>query len=229
MSAGSPARWVREQSLSLFFGALFLFTLVGQALAGWHQFNDQQLADGMGRLSLGQYLTSADFAVDVTENWQSEYLQFLVFLVAGIWLFQKGSTESKKLDRPGLESDEDQEVGPHAADDSPPWAAAGGWRTGVFSSSLTLMMSAIFLVSWLAQSVAGWAAFNETRLAQLQDPITWGQYLLDADFWARTLQNWQSEFLAVGSMVILSVYLRQRGSAQSKPVGAAHEETADEG
>ena len=86
-------------------------------------------------------------------------------------------------------------------------------------------MSAIFLASWAAQLVAGWAAFNETRLQNLQDPLTVGAYALNADFWARTLQNWQSEFLAVGSMAIFTVYLRQRGSPESKPVGTPHDET----
>ena len=79
-------------------------------------------------------------------------------------------------------------------------------------------MGLVFIASWLVRSVAGWAAFNETRLQQVQDPISWGYYLLNADFWARTLQNWQSEFLAVGAMAVLSIYLRQRGSSQSKPV-----------
>ena len=90
-------------------------------------------------------------------------------------------------------------------------------------------MGLIFVISWFAQSFAGWASFNETRLERLQDPITWGSYVLNADFWSRTLQNWQSEFLAVGSMVVLSIYLRQRGSPESKPVGEAHTRTAVEG
>jgi hypothetical protein len=90
-------------------------------------------------------------------------------------------------------------------------------------------MAAIFLASWLVQSVAGWAAYNETRLQRLQDPVGWGSYLVNADFWARTLQNWQSEFLAVGSMAVLSIYLRQRGSPESKPVGQPHHSTGVEG
>ena len=90
-------------------------------------------------------------------------------------------------------------------------------------------MGAIFLGSWLVQSVAGWVAFNEERLQQLQNPIPWRAYLLDADFWSRTLQNWQSEFLAVGTMAVLAIYLRQRGSSQSKPVGEPHESTGIEG
>ena len=163
---------------------------------------------------------SASFAVDVDENWQSEYLQFLVYILATVWLLQIGSPEFKELDKPGEESDEEQKVGEYAEPSSPLWAAAPGLRRVVFSWSLALVMGLIFVLSWFAQSFAGWAAYNEIRLQQLQDPLSWGSYLLNADFWARTLQNWQSEFLAVGSMAVLSSYLRQRGSSQSKPVGA---------
>lgn len=222
-------KFVRECSLSLAFGVLFLAALVGQAIAGWKQLNAQQVAEGLGRLTLPQYLTSADFAVDVAENWQSEYLQFLLYLLLTVWLLQKGSPESKELDSAGRESEKEQKIGRYATADSPRWARVGGWRTGVYSSSLALAMAAIFLTSWLAQSVAGWAAFNETRLQRLQDPVGWGAYLLNADFWARTLQNWQSEFLAVGSMAVLSIYLRQRGSPESKPVGQPHHSTGVEG
>lgn len=99
----------------------------------------------------------------------------------------------------------------------------------MYSNSLALVMGTIFLLSWLAQSIAGFSAFAEQQLANLQDPGTWGEYVLSPEFWGRTLQNWQSEFLAVASMVILAVYLRQRGSPESKPVGAAHTETDVEG
>ena len=221
--------FVRHNSLSLFFGGLFLATLVGQAFAGWKQFNQSQTADQLGRIGLVDYLTSASFAVDVAENWQSEYLQFLLYVLATVWLLQRGSPESKELDRAGSESDEDQRIGPYATEASPRWARAGGGRTRVFSWSLGLVMGTIFLLSWFAQSLGGWAAFNETRLQQLQDPLSWGGYLLNADFWSRTLQNWQSEFLAVGSMAVLSIYLRQRGSPESKPVGSPHTSTGIEG
>jgi hypothetical protein len=222
-------RFVRESSLSLVFGVLFLAALVGQAVAGWKQVNPEQVAEGLGRLTLPQYLTSADFAVNVAENWQSEYLQFLLYLLLTVWLLQKGSPESKELDRAGRESAQDQKIGEYATAESPRWARVGGWRTSIYSWSLALVMAAIFLASWLVQSIAGWAAFNETRLQRMQDPIGWGAYLMDADFWARTLQNWQSEFLAVGSMAVLSIYLRQRGSPESKPVGQPHHSTGVEG
>ncbi|MDQ6525731.1 hypothetical protein RB608_19095 [Nocardioides sp. LHD-245] len=222
-------RRLKEHSLGLFFGVLFVAALIGQAFAGWHAFNAQQAADGLGTLSLGRYLTSSDFAVDVSENWQSEYLQFLFYIAATVWLLQRGSPESKELDNAGLESDEAQKVGPYADERSPRWAAVGGIRTTILSWSLTLTMGTIFLLSWLAQSIAGQVARNEERLASLQDPIGWTDYVLSADFWSRTLQNWQSEFLAVGSMAVLAIYLRQRGSPESKPVGEAHSATGVEG
>ena len=222
-------RFVRECSLSLAFGVLFLAALVGQAFAGWRQLNADQVAEGLGRLTLPEYLGSADFAVDVAENWQSEYLQFLLYLLLTVWLLQKGSPESKELGQAGRESEQEQKIGDHATPESPRWARVGGWRTALYSSSLALAMGSIFLVSWLVQSIAGWAAFNQTRLQRLQDPVSWGAYLTNADFWARTLQNWQSEFLAVGSMAVLSIYLRQRGSPESKPVGQPHHSTGVEG
>ncbi len=221
--------FLRHNGLSLAFGLLFLLSLAGQSVAGWQQFNALQVAEHLDPLSWTAYVASSDFAVDVAENWQSEFLQFWVYLMARVWLLQKGSPESKELDKVGRESDEDQKIGPHADADSPAWAAAGGWRTHIYSSSLAIVMGAVFLASWLVQSVAGWAAFNEERLHQLQDPVSWGRYLTDADFWARTLQNWQSEFLAVGAMAVFSIYLRQRGSSQSKPVGEPHASTGVEG
>jgi hypothetical protein len=221
--------FVKNNGLSLFFGVIFLVSLVGQAIAGWQQLNAVQVAEGLGRLSLPHYLTSADFAVDVAENWQSEFLQFWLYLTATVWLLQQGSPESKELDKSGRESDKDQKVGKYAEPDSPQWAKTGGLRTVVYSSSLAIVMGSIFLLSWSAQSIAGWAAFNEDRLRQLQDPISYTSYLGNADFWARTLQNWQSEFLAVGTMAVLAIYLRQRGSSQSKPVGEPHSATGVDG
>jgi hypothetical protein len=222
-------RGIRDHLLGLVAGLLFLGTLVGQAFAGWSQFNDSQHAEGLGRLGLGEYLFSADFAVDVSENWQSEYLQFLVFILITIWFVQRGSTESKTPGEEGFLSDKEQRLGAHLVPGAPKWARAGGWRTRLYSWSLVLMMAAIFVASWATQLVAGWASFNETRLQRLQDPLSVGGYFLHADFWSRTLQNWQSEFLAVGSMAVLSIYLRQRGSPESKPVGEPHDSTGASG
>ena len=222
-------KFLRENSLGLTFGGLFLIVLVGQASAGRADFNQQQLTEGLEPIGFWRYVTSASFGTDVAENWQSEYLQFFLYIFLTVWLLQKGSPESKSLDDAGLESDEKQKVGRYATADSPPWARVGGVRRALFSSSLGLVMGAIFLASWLTQSIAGVAAFNEEQLGNRQDPVSWGQYLLEPDFWNRTLQNWQSELLAVASMAILPIFLRQRGSPQSKPVGTPHAATGVEG
>ena len=220
---------LRENSLTMVFSLILLAALVGQALTGDSSYNESALDAGLPTLTLGQYVVSSQFAVDVAENWQSEYLQFLLYILLTVWLLQKGSPESKPLDKAGRESDQEQKVGGHADADSPAWAKVGGWRTSVYSRSLGLVMGLVFLGSWTAQLVAGRSAYNAEQLQDLQDPLGWGGYLHAPDFWNRTFQNWQSEFLAVGSMVVFSIYLRERGSPESKPVGSAHTSTGVEG
>jgi hypothetical protein len=221
-------RFVKENALGLTFGLLFLAVLIGEAFAGHADYNDQARDAGLPLLTMAQYLSSSSFAADVAENWQSEYLQFFLFIFLTVWLVQKGSPESKKLDQVGRESEKDQKIGPYAQEDSPKWAHASGFKLFLFSNSLGLVMGAIFVVSWVAQFIAGRAAFNEEQLGNLEDPMSPVQYLMAPDFWNRTLQNWQSELLAVASMAILAIYLRQRGSSQSKPVGSPHTATGDE-
>ncbi|WP_210508921.1 DUF6766 family protein [Naasia sp. SYSU D00057] len=220
---------IRPIGLGLFFGGIFAVTLIAQSLAGWNAFNDEQTAAHLFPISYLDYVTSASFAADVTENWQSEYLQFLLFIGATVWLVHRGSPESKDLDEVGRGTDEQQMLGRHVRKDSPSWAKATGWRRSLYSHSLLWTMGAIFVASWAVQWIAGHAAYNEQQLIDYQDPLTLAEYLGSADFWNRTFQNWQSEFLAVGSMVVLSVYLRERGSPESKPVGAPHAETNVEG
>jgi hypothetical protein len=219
--------FLRANALTLAFGAVFLATLVGQALSGVADFNAQQIADGLEPVSLLDYVTSSSFGVDVMENWQSEYLQFFLYIFATVWLVQRGSSESKKPGEEGPESDKEQQIGRHADEDSPLWARTGGLRTAVFARSLGLLMGTLFVLTWAASSVAGWAAYNGEQLGQREDPVSYLGYLGAADFWNRSFQNWQSEMLAVGSMAIFSVYLRQRGSPESKPVGAPHAVTGE--
>jgi Domain of unknown function (DUF6766) len=222
-------RFLRDNSLSIFFLFIFLAALGGQALVGHGEFNHDQLLHHGDPISLGRYLTSSQFAVDVAENWQSEYLQFTLYILGTVWLIQRGSPESKPPGQVGLESDEEQKIGRHAEAGSPKWAKVGGLRTRIFSTSLVIVMTALWLGSWFAQSIAGWSAYNADQIDHQARTLSWLGYIGTNDFWDRTLQNWQSEFLAVGSMAILSVYLRQRGSPESKPVGAPHEATGVEG
>ena len=220
---------LKENGLSLFFGLLLMATLVGQAFSGLAEYNSTVAVEDLPQLTIGEYVTSSQFAVDVAENWQSEYLQFLLYILLTVWLIQRGSPESKKAEEAGGEDDKKQKLGRHSSPQSPRWARAGGWRTAVYSNSLGLVMGLFFLGSWGAQLVAGTSAYNSERIQNLQAPISLGEYAFSANFWNRTLQNWQSEFLAVGSMVVLSIYLRQRGSPESKPVGSAHTATGVEG
>ncbi|MEV1168667.1 DUF6766 family protein [Nonomuraea sp. NPDC049784] len=222
-------RWLKENSLGLAFMIMFFLALGGQAVSGMLEYNDRQLVEGAEPASFLQYVTSSSFAVDVAENWQSEYLQFFLFIMLTVWLVQKGSPESKDVKEAGAESDERQRIGAYAGSGSPRWAGARGLRLWLFSNSLGLVMGTVFVLSWLAQSVAGQAAYNSERLGDLRDPVSWWSYVTSPEFWNRTLQNWQSELLAVLSMVVLSIYLRQRGSPESKPVGAPHTATGVEG
>ncbi|MFG1943786.1 DUF6766 family protein [Nonomuraea sp. NPDC048826] len=222
-------RRIKDNALSAAFLLLFLASLAGQAVAGMLGYNERQLVTGGEEVSLLRYVFSADYAVNVAENWQSEYLQFFLFIMVTVWLVQRGSPESKEPGEEGSESDERQLIGAHARPDSPAWARAKGLRLWLFSNSLGLTMGLIFLLSWGAQSVAGQASYNAERLTDLRDPVGWGAYVTSPDFWNRSLQNWQSELLAVLSMVVLAIYLRQRGSPESKPVGAPHSATGVEG
>jgi hypothetical protein len=220
---------LRNHSLSLFFLAIFLAALIGQSIAGNAEFNNEAIAHQSETMSYWSYVVSPDFGQAVMENWQSEYLQFTLFIFATVWFVQKGSPESKKVDEVGTGSDEQQLVGEHARPDSPKWARARGLKRFVYENSLLIVMASIWIGSWLAHSLTGWRTYNETQVEHGDTTLSWLQYLGSADFWESTLQNWQSEFLAVGSMAVLAIYLRQRGSPESKPVGLPHESTAIEG
>jgi hypothetical protein len=222
-------KFLYENGLTLGFLLLFVLALAGQAIAGYHAFNDEQVQHGASSISFGRYVTSSDYGAAVMENWQSEYLQFTLFILLTVFLIQRGSPESKEMGKEGVESDREQRVGGHAGRRSPSWAGYRGFRLALYSNSLLIVMGAIWIGSWFAQSITGWSEFNAERFAHQQDALSFGSYLGTGHFWETTLQNWQSEFLAVASMAILAVYLRQRGSPESKPVGAPHDATGVEG
>jgi hypothetical protein len=222
--------FLKGNGLSVAFGLLFLATLAAQAISGHDTVNHEQLLHQGDPISLGRYVTSSLYWADVMENWQSEYLQFTLYIFATVYLIQKGSAESKKPGEAGRGSDADQRLGEHAEPGSPGWAkAGGGLRRAVGTHGLVLVMATIWILSWLAQSITGRIGYNADQLDHRAAPVSWPSYVTSADFWNRTLQNWQSEFLAVGSMVIFAVFLRERGSPESKPAGAPHAATGGEG
>jgi hypothetical protein len=220
-------RFLSLNSLSVFFLLIFLASVAAQALTGHSDYNQQQLDHGESTVTLGRYLTSSEFGQAVMENWQSEYLQFALYIFGTIWLIQRGSPESKEPEDVGRMSEEDQLLGPHAKDDSPSWAKADDLRRVIFSNSLLLLMGSLFIGTFFASSVCGWSVFNQEELTHKAADVSYWQYIGSADFWESSLQNWQSEFLAIGSMAIFSVFLRQRGSPESKQVGAPHGETGE--
>ena len=217
--------FVRDNSLTLVFILLFVGAALAQALSGWHVFNDEQRAHGEQACSLGRYLVSSDYGADLMDNWQSEFLQFASFIALSIWLRQRGSTESREVDEAPLSTDNDHKVGRYAESDSPLGARMGGWRRAAYSNSLLALMIVLFIGSWAAASATSWRNFNQDQQEHHQGQVSYVGYLGSADFWNLTTQNWQSEFMAVASMSVFSVFLRQRGSAQSKPVGEPHEAT----
>jgi hypothetical protein len=220
-------RFIRENSLSLFFGSLLLLTLVAQSLVGHSLYNEDAIQHSQETISYLRYVASSEFGEAVMENWESEFLQFTLYILATVWLVQKGSPESKKLEEAGRGSDEEQLVGKHARRDSPRWAKVGGLRTAIYSNSLVLVMGLLFVASWLGHSFTGWSEFNQEQREHGDAAVSWTGYLGKPNFWEQSFQNWQSEFLAIGAMVVFSIYLRQRGSGESKPLGTPHTVTGE--
>jgi hypothetical protein len=222
-------QFVRFSSLSIFFFTLFFAAVVAQSIVGVQVYNEEAAEHGDETISWLRYLWTSHFGEAVLENWQSEWLQFSLFTLATVWLLQEGSPESKQLDKAGLESDEQQRIGPYADAKSPLWARVGGLRTRIYENSLLVAFSIIFFGSWAAQAVTGWTEYNGQQRDHDEAAVSLGTYLTRPDFWEKTLQNWQSEFLAVGTLAVLAIYLRQRGSPESKPVGADNAETGSTG
>jgi hypothetical protein len=218
-------RFLRENSLSLFFGVLLIGSLVGQSFAGLNQFNADAVTHHEATYTWLRYVTSSEFGGDVMENWQSEFLQFSLYILSTVWFLQRGSSESKSPGDMGTTSDQRQLVGGYAKRNSPAGAKTAGLPRFLYGNSLLLAMTFCFFGSWLCQSVNGWRAYNHQQLEHKESTITWGEYWANADFWDRSLQNWQSEFLAIGSMAVFTIYLRQRGSPESKQIGAPHDAT----
>lgn len=223
VSATRSAGWLKSHGLGLVVTALFVVTMAGQVAAGFYVFNEEQAQHGAEPLPLGAYLTSGHFIEATAENWESEFLQMACYVLLTIVLFQRGSSESKKL---GKKADVDRD--PRLARDKPgaPWPVRrGGWALVLYENSLSLAFVGLFLISFILHVIGGAQAHNEDLAEHGQPTVSAMAFLASAQFWFESFQNWQSEFLSLAAMVMLSVYLRQRGSPESKPVDAAHHET----
>jgi len=213
-------KFLWEHSLTLVLLGLFFVTLVGQVGAGIRVYNSDQQEHGESPVGLGQYLTTGHFVEAVTENWESEWLQMGAFVLLTVFLRQKGSPESKPMEG---EEEVDREPDPNKPD-APAAVRAGGVVLWLYSNSLLIAFLLLFAVSLFLHAVGGAKEYSAEQLSHGQPGVTLGKYLLTSKFWFESMQNWQSEFLSIAAMVYLSVYLRQKGSPESKPVDASHDE-----
>lgn len=212
--------WLYRNGLSVFFISIFLLTLFAQAITGWHEHNSELQDLGAKAIGLGTYLCSGHFISATFENFESEFLQMALYVVLTISLRQIGSAESKKLDKPE-EMDREPRPSPQA-----PWPVRkGGLVLKLYSHSLSITFGILFLVSWGLHFYGSWQD-NNVELVLKGKPVEGMlEYLGEANFWFETFQNWQSEFLSVASIVVLTIFLRQKGSPESKPVDAPDLET----
>ena len=210
----------RNNSLSIVFFLLFLLALIGQLYTGFNQHNKERKEDGQSTISLSSYFRSGHFLQATFENWESEFLQMALFVVLTISLRQKGSSESKSFEPEEV----DREPSPTKKD--APWPVRkGGWVLEVYKHSLTIALGLLFIVSFAVHLYGSLKDENEQLMQKGLPAESIGGYIASPRFWFESFQNWQSEFLSVFAIVILSIYLRQKGSPQSKPVDASHSET----
>jgi hypothetical protein len=215
--------WIRDRALTLTLMALFLAFLAAQILTGRNEFNDLRQEHGLPPLDMAGYLMTGHPWEAVFENWESEFLQMAAFVLLTTFLVQKGSPESR---RPGVKELVDVDPRDFAGDPQAPWPVRrGGWVLRIYEHSLGLAFVLLFLVSIVGHAAGGYAVYATEHALHQQPKPSLADYLGSSQFWFESFQNWQSEFLAIASMVWLAVYLRQRGSPESKPVHAPHDET----
>jgi hypothetical protein len=221
-----PEARVRNNGLSLTLGLLFLVFMGGQTVTGWHALNEERREHHEPEMGLGAYLGSGHFMEATAENWESEFLQMAAYVLLTVFLFQRGSAESKKIDeREAVDRD------PRSSTSKPdaPWPVhKGGLVLRLYENSLSLAFVLLFLISFGLHAVGGAAQHNDEAATHGAELLTVGEFLQTSQFWFESFQNWQSEFLSLVAMVVLSIYLRQRGSPESKPVDAPHAQTGSD-
>jgi hypothetical protein len=213
----------KSNGLSLVLIALFLLTMVGQAVAGWKAHNQDQVDHGREPIAFGSYLGTGHFLEATGENWESEFLQMALFVLLTTCLYQKGSAESK---RPGTVEEVDLDPRRFSDDPQAPWPVRrGGWVLRVYEHSLGLAFVLLFLISFWIHAAGGLHEYNETQREHGEPAASLSAYMVSSQFWFESFQNWQSEFLSLAAMVVGTIFLRQRGSAESKPVHTPHSDT----
>jgi hypothetical protein len=223
--SGSKGGFFRENGLAIvWLGLFFLSFIAGQTVFGHMEYNEDQREHRRPEVTFTQYLSTAHFVEATMENWESEFLQMFMFVVLTSFLYQKGSAESKKLYQ---KEPVDRDPRNSRSKKDAPWPVRrGGLVLRIYENSLSLAFLILFLACFWLHAASGARNYNEEQSEHGQtEKVTTLQYVGTSRFWFESLQNWQSEFLAVGMMVVLSIWLRQRGSPESKPVDAPHEQT----
>lgn len=218
MKRKSKASFFYRNSLTIVFMVLFIISIVGQAITGWKEHNEYLTEKGQPESAFSNYLTSGHFLQATFENWESEFLQMALFVVLTIWLRQKGSSESKPLE--GDETDKRTKAKANS-----PWPVKkGGIIAKLYENSLSIALFLLFILSFLLHWYGSVKQYNLEQVLENKPSVNPIEYLGMPTFWFESFQNWQSEFLSVAAIVFLSIYLRQKGSAQSKPVNAGYDE-----
>lgn len=213
----------RDNGLSIVAFLLFLFSLVGQVGAGLKQYNQQEKEHGKPEVGLVGYLQTGHFVESTFENWESEFLQMAMFVVLTAFLYQRGSAESKDPD-----NDEEVNHDQVTIKKDTPWPVKkGGLVLKIYENSLSIALFTLFVFSFIIHWLGSWRSFNQEQQELGKPTETAWQFLSDSKLWFESFQNWQSEFLSVGMMIVLTIFLRQKGSAQSKPVDAPDHQTGD--
>jgi hypothetical protein len=224
-------KWIKSHSLSVVAILLFLVAMVGQVLAGRADYNDDQQAHGEAPVSLLEYLGTGHFGEATFENWESEFLQMAVFIFLTAFLVQRGSAESRKPDDDPQAGKEpiDEDPHDHVGDPRAPWPVRrGGLALALYKNSLSIVLFLLFIAAFAAHAATGAVEYSQEQAAHGEPGVSALGYLATPRFWFESFQNWQSEFLSVWALTVLSIWLRQKGSPESKPVHAPHEQTGEE-
>jgi hypothetical protein len=216
-------RFLRDNGLSVTLFLLFAVSLAGQAITGWRAHAEELRLHGFPMIGFLEYMRSGHFISAVFENWESEFLQMAAYVLLTVFLFQKGSSESKKPDEG---NSEDESPSAKRKDPEAPWPVhRGGLLLKLYSHSLSIALVALFMLSFWLHLAGSTRRMNEEALWYGQPAQTMAETLANAEFWYESFQNWQSEFLSIGVLLVLGIYLRERGSPESKPVGSPHAAT----
>ena len=215
--------FLKQNGLSLVLFSCFLIFFGGQIATGFLDYNEDRREHGSPSVALGKYLTSGHFLEASAENWESEFLQMSAYVLLTAILAQKGSPESKREEK--NEGEEAKKAQRETGKPAPGPVRAGGWAKKLYANSLSITLFILFLTAFSLHAVGGLKEFNENRIDHGQAPVAMATYLTSSRFWFESFQNWQSEFLSVALLIVLTIFLRQKSSPESKPVAAPHAKT----